>query len=217
MTTQASALPRRGGRPSRLAAEQLGEHILDVATELFLAEGYGATSIEGVAERARASKRTIYHRFPNKAALFSAVVHRIIERLRPPATVPLYEGGSAEEILLRLAKLMLGAALTPPVLALNRLILSEVHRFPDLAAAVARERAGAEAVAGIAAVLRREVAARRMQIDNVEFAAEQFIQIVIALPQRRALGLGEPLSRERLATWAEDAVELFLNGCRGER
>ncbi|HET6307753.1 MAG TPA: helix-turn-helix domain-containing protein, partial [Rhodopila sp.] len=65
---------RRGGRPSREQAALLGDRILDVATELFLAEGYGATSIEAVAQRARISKRTFYHRFPDKAALFDAVL-----------------------------------------------------------------------------------------------------------------------------------------------
>ena len=69
---------------------------------MFLAEGYGATSIEAVAQRARISKRTFYHRYPDKAALFGAVVHRIIEGLRPPAGTPLYEGGSLEEVLRRL-------------------------------------------------------------------------------------------------------------------
>ena len=101
-----AAPPRRGGRPSREAAALLGERILDVATELFLAEGYGATSIEAVAQRARISKRTFYHRFPDKAALFGAVVHRIIDGLRPPADTPLYEGGSLEEVLRRLARLI---------------------------------------------------------------------------------------------------------------
>ena len=75
--------PRRGGRPSRAAAALLGEHILDVASELFLDQGYGATSIEAVAQYARISKRTFYHRFPDKASLFGAVVRRIIEELRP--------------------------------------------------------------------------------------------------------------------------------------
>src|SRR5262249_55470481 len=60
---RAAAPARRGGRPSRAAAALLGEHILDVATELFFAQGYGATSIEAVAEQARISKRTFYHRF----------------------------------------------------------------------------------------------------------------------------------------------------------
>ena len=80
-----------GGRPSRAQAEKLGERILDAATTLFLAHGYGATSIEEVARRARVSKRTFYHRFDDKPALFGAVVHRIVERLRPPGGVPVVE------------------------------------------------------------------------------------------------------------------------------
>ena len=79
---------RRGGRPSREASERLGELILGAATELFLSQGFGATSIEAVAQRVRISKRTFYHRFPDKAALFAAVVHRIITRLRPASGVP---------------------------------------------------------------------------------------------------------------------------------
>src|SRR5947208_875980 len=63
-----AAVPSRGGRPSREQAARLGERILDVATHLFLSHGYGATSIEAVARRARVSKRTFYHRFPDKPA-----------------------------------------------------------------------------------------------------------------------------------------------------
>src|ERR1700751_1567276 len=90
---------RRGGRPSLAQAAQLRERILEVATELFLAEGYGTTSIEAVAERAGISKRTFYHRFDDKAALFAAVVQRIIKQIRPPPDVPLLEGSSPHAIL----------------------------------------------------------------------------------------------------------------------
>jgi len=209
--------PRRGGRPSRMAAQQLGERILEVATALFLAEGYGATSIEAVARRARISKRTLYHRYTDKAALFGAVVHRVIERLRPPAGVPLYEGGSLEEILHRLARLILRAALNPAALALNRLILAESQRFPELAAVVAREGAGAEAVRNIAALLAREAAANQLALGDASFAAAQFLQMVIAVPQRRALGVGGAMGEAELEAWAGGTVELFLNGCRGAR
>ena len=82
---------RRGGRPSRAASEQLGERILDAATQMFLALGFGATSIDALAQQLRMSKRTFYHRFPNKEALFAAVVHRIIQRLRPPPDIPQVE------------------------------------------------------------------------------------------------------------------------------
>jgi len=206
--------PRRGGRPSRAAAALLGEHILGVATELFLAEGYGATSIEAVAQRARISKRTFYHRFPDKAALFSAVVRRIIEQLRPPAGTPLFEDGDPAEGLHRLARLMLRAALTPMALALNRLMVAEAQRFPELAAIVAREGGRGALVGEIAGLLEREVRAGALAIDRPEFAAEQFIQLVVSLPQRCALGLGEPMAEAEFDIWADDCVNLFLNGCR---
>src|SRR6202047_4114393 len=112
----------RGGRPSCADALRLRQRILEVATELFLAEGYGSTTIEAVAARAGVSKRTFYHRFDDKAALFAAVVHRIIEQIRPPANVPLLEGVTLQEILQRLAGLILQAALAPQALALHRLV-----------------------------------------------------------------------------------------------
>jgi AcrR family transcriptional regulator len=208
-----SAAPT-GGRPSRAAAALLGERILDAATELFLAEGYGSTSIEAVAQRARVSKRTFYHRFPDKAALFGAVVHRIVEQLRPPAGTPLYEGGNLEEVLRRLARLLLRAALMPMALSLNRLMIAEAQRFPELIAIVARQGGRAEVVGQIAAMLDREARAAALAIDRPEFAAEQFLQLVVALPQRRALGLGSPMTAAEADAWADDCVNLFLNGCR---
>jgi AcrR family transcriptional regulator len=169
-----------------------------------------------VAQRARISKRTFYHRFPDKAALFAAVVHRIIEGLRPSSGTPLYEGGNLEEVLRRLARLILRATLTPLALALNRLMVAEAQRFPELAAIVAREGGRAEVVERIAATLEREARAGGLAIDRSEFAAEQFLQLVVALPQRRALGLGlgTPMTEAELDIWADDCVDLFLNGCR---
>jgi AcrR family transcriptional regulator len=206
---------RRGGRPSKAEAERLAAHILDVATGLFLTQGYGATSIEAVAQHARIAKRTFYARFGDKPALFAAVVHRIVERLRPSAGVRLYEGASCEEILRRLARLILRAALTPEAVALNRLLLAESSRFPELAAVVAREAAGAEAVRRIGDLLDGERRAGRLRFAKPQFATEHLLQMIVGQPQRRALGLGTPMSDAELDAWADDTVTLFLYGCRG--
>jgi AcrR family transcriptional regulator len=181
---------------------------------LFLAQGYGVTSIEAVAQHARISKRTFYHRFSDKAALFGSVVRRIIEELRPPSDWPLYEDGSLDQVLGRLAQLMLGAVLMPKALALNRLMVAEAQRFPELAAIVAREGGRAELVGQIAGIIEREARAGGLALDRPEFAAEQFIQLVVSLPQRRAFGLGTPMTEAELDGWADDCVNLFLNGCR---
>ena len=47
-----------GGRPSRLESAQLSDRILDVATALFLGDGFGATSIEAVARRTSRARLT---------------------------------------------------------------------------------------------------------------------------------------------------------------
>lgn len=207
--------PRRGGRPSRAAAEQLGETILGVATESFLTEGYGATSIEAIARRARISKRTFYSRFRDKAELFGAVVHRVIESVRPDGDAGLFDGGTLEQILTQLARVILRAALSPQALALHRVIVAEATRFPELAAVVTEKSGRNEAIGHIAAVLKREARTSDLRLENTPFAAAQFLQMVVSLPQRRALGLGTPMTAQELEEWARDTVALFLHGCQG--
>ena len=205
---------RRGGRPSREASARLGELILDAATDAFLANGFGATSIDALAQRVRISKRTFYHRFPDKEALFAAVVHRIIARLRPPADVPLIEGNDLQAVLEHLAALILRAALSPQAIALHRLIVAESARFPELAGALAREGAAEEAIRLIAGILRRAASSRQITLDDPVFAAREFLQMVIVLPQRRTMGLGARMSKRELADWPRKVTDLFVNGCR---
>ena len=207
--------PRRGGRPSRERGERIRDEILDIATALILGEGYGATSIEAVAKRARISKRTFYHRFENKAELFGAVVLRLIERMRPANDTQLFEGGSFEEILERLALVIVHAALSPQLLALQRVIIAEATRFPELAAVLNAQGTRQQAIDRIAELLERQARVELFALENAKFAAEQFLQLVVSGPQRRALGLGKPLSPEELDRWARDAVRLFLDGWRG--
>ena len=210
-----SAGSRRGGRPSRRQSEELREHILDVATREFLLHGYGATSIEAVAREAHISKRTFYHRFDDKPDLFAAVVHRINDRLRPPAGMPRLSGATLEEILEVVAGLILRAALAPEAIALHRLIVAESARFPELAAAIHAEGSTQEALRMIGGLLERENAAGTIALADPAFAAEQFLHMVKTVPQRRAMGLGTPLSASQLDTWARDVVALFMNGVRG--
>jgi len=215
---QRRAAPRKarhGGRPSRAAALELRNRILEVATELFLSEGYGSTSIEAVARRAGISKRTFYHRFEDKAALFAAVVHRIIEQARPPPGVPLLEGNTLRQILRRLAGLLLRAALEPQAIALHRLVTAESARFPNLVRAVHEEGWAQQATAMIGDLLARELPDSPLTPELGSFAAEQFLYMVVALPQRRIMGLGVPMTARELDAWADDAVNLFLNGCKG--
>ncbi|MCO1653579.1 TetR/AcrR family transcriptional regulator [Pseudonocardia humida] len=57
------------------------EHIVAVATDLFAADGYEATSIEAVMRASGVSKGALYHHFPGKDALFEAVLGGLDARI----------------------------------------------------------------------------------------------------------------------------------------
>jgi AcrR family transcriptional regulator len=67
--------PPAAGTTLRQAQTALTEQrIVTAAAELFLADGYVATTLEAVARRARVAARTVYVRFGTKAALLKRVV-----------------------------------------------------------------------------------------------------------------------------------------------
>ncbi len=181
---------------------------------MLLTSGYGATSIEAVASAAGVSKRTFYHRFDDKKALMSAVVARLIDSARPPTHVPLIDGSGLEQILENLARLILRGALNPNILALYRLIVAESARFPDLAAAVAQAGGREEAMHLIVKLLMNDAELRELGVASATFAAEQFLQMVVSLPQMRAIGLGTPMSQDDLETWVRRSVALFIGGLK---
>ena len=176
---------------------------------MFLADGYGPTSVEAIAKSAGVSKRTFYARFDDKAAIFEAVLHDVVESLRPAAGVPPLDGETLAQNLQTVATLILRAALTPDALALHRLIVAESERFPKVAAAVNRQAAGEEAVALIGRLLIRE---HHLGRSDADFASRQFLHMVIAIPQRLAIGLGKPLTQAQLSEWPDRVVTLFLEG-----
>jgi TetR/AcrR family transcriptional repressor of mexJK operon len=205
----------RGGRPSRADALRLRQRILEVATALFFAEGYASTTIEAVAARAGISKRTFYHRFDGKAELFAAVVHEIIQRIRPPAGVPLIEGATLRDVLRRLAGMILRASLSPQAIALHRLVMAESARFPELVRAVDGDGSTREATTLIGGLLASDAGNSQLGPLDRAFAAEQFIFMVVTVPQRRAMGFGTPMTAAELEAWADKVVALFLGGTQG--
>src|SRR4051812_777419 len=67
--------------------------ILTAACEEFGARGFAATTVDRIARRARVNKAMIYYHFPNKRALYTAIVRDLYaslhERLRVIAARPL--------------------------------------------------------------------------------------------------------------------------------
>jgi AcrR family transcriptional regulator len=203
---------RSGGRPTAAAAALLETKILDAATTAFLADGYAATTIEAVAKACAVAKRTIYARWSGKPALFRAVLERLMGRWLS-GVGDWAETGDLEVALNEAAARILDIALTPEAIALHRLLIAESARFPELPLML-RQAGASEGTIRIAALLDRAVANGTLPAQDTGFAAEQFMHLVLAGPQRRALGLGPKLDDRQLLLWQTATVALFLRAVR---
>src|SRR5713226_1399374 len=68
----------RFGRPPKELAGEVDARILDAARKVFLERGFEGASIDEIAGVARSGKPTIYARFRDKKALFTAAVTRYV-------------------------------------------------------------------------------------------------------------------------------------------
>ncbi|MBV9079380.1 MAG: TetR/AcrR family transcriptional regulator [Methylobacteriaceae bacterium] len=97
--------------------------MIEVATELFAAEGFDAVSIESVLAACGISRGALYHHFPGKEALFAAVVDVVEARIA--ATVAATAGSVADPLasLFAAATAWLELAARDP--AVRRIVLTD--------------------------------------------------------------------------------------------
>jgi AcrR family transcriptional regulator len=205
---------RTGGRPTRAESARRLDHLLDVATGLFLGQGYGTTTIEAVARDSGVSKKTIYRRFGDKPALFGAVLRRLSDRWLGILGEVAVDGDALPATLRAFARQVLDGAVSPEGVMLSAMIQAEARAFPHLAQGYYENGAG-RIQAALARFLAAQHAAGRLTIEDPEVAAEQFLHLAIGGIHRRAmLGIGPAPDRAALDRRADFAVRIFLDGCR---
>lgn len=205
----------RSGRPSRAEAERREEKILDVATALFVKHGFAATSIEAVARGAGVAKQTLYARYTDKAALYVAVIRRMINQWRQTVDETVVPDAEVTEMLVALGRSLIAAATRPQSLALRRVMYFEAPRFPEMAALV-HELWSEHGWRTIAAILERECARGRLRPCDAVFSAQQFYHLVASEAVNRLLSAHpRPFNDAECEDWIRRSVALFLAGIGG--
>jgi len=195
--------------PAAPAPTGKAESILAAAQRTFLASGFGAASMDAIAREAGASKATVYAYFASKEELFGAVVARESERYAAGFSAGELDLGDVEASLRVIAERFLRLLLSPDVIAINRVIIGEVARFPVLAEVF--WRAGPERVrVQVEGFLHRAAEAGVLDIADLRLAAGQFASLVRGeIHLRVLLGLG-PADDAVLADAVGSAVATFL-------
>ena len=207
---------RQVGRPTRAEAARLDESIRAAAIAAFIARGFDGVTMEDVARSAQVGKPALYARYPDKTALFTAVVPWALQNLK-------WELDNWElddvpgDLGLRAALLHIGRATheratDPEMVGLFRMAMAESPRFPEVAL-TADEVTRSPLVAPVRELLERHRAAGEIEVDDVELAAEHFITMVHLTPLTfAAFGFErDPADRE---VFLQRTVDLFLRGAQ---
>lgn len=203
----------RAGRPTREQADSRHTALLDTALDMFLEKGFVQTTMEGVAAAVGMTKRTIYARYVDKAALFKATVQRAIERTIVSAdTLNALDSGDLEETLTAFARMRVAQVMTPAGLRLQRIINTESYRFPEIFT-MSYEQGAGPVIGFLTDLLRRYDSAGAVCVARPDMAANVFMSMVVGGPVRLIVS-GNPLSQEEINERIAFSVRLFLDGTR---
>ena len=184
--------------------------VLDAAADLFMAQGYGAVSMDAIARSAGVSKATLYAYFSSKDQLFATIIGEACRQNIGGAT-QLPEGETdLRAVLTLVAGNTVRFLLSERPLAIHRVVISESVRFPELGRAFYDNGPGmfrgvfAEWLAG-------QTSAGRLAVRDPALAADQFIGLLRGgLYLRATLGLTPPPSEAEVDAAVTGAVEMFL-------
>jgi TetR/AcrR family transcriptional regulator, mexJK operon transcriptional repressor len=186
------------------------ESVLAAASRTFLAGGFGAVSMDTIAREAGVSKATVYAHFTSKEELFGAMVGRVCGRHFETFSARELDPRDVRPSLMTLGRRFLELVLSPDAIAVHRIIVAEVTRFPALGEVF--WRAGPErTLRQIEAFMRSAAAAGSLEIADMRLAAEQFVGLMRGENHLRHLLRLEAVSGEAgIREAVEGAVATFM-------
>jgi AcrR family transcriptional regulator len=126
----------QAGRPTADELERRKARVMEVATQLFVEQGFAATSLVDIAKEAGVATRTLYQHFGDKEAIFREVIFaRDAGQAIPRPDVE--EGDTLTDALLRGAHYAYAVTYRQQSIGLMRLMIAESTRFPDFMQGVA--------------------------------------------------------------------------------
>ena len=183
--------------------------IMDAAAALFIAQGYGAVSMDAIAKAAAVSKATLYAYFRSKDALFATIIR---EACQSNLTFGAFEthGADTRAALLELGGRMLRFLLEDRALAIHRVVMAESMRFPELGRAFYEN--GPRTSCGLFGEwLKAQAQAGRLRLTDPLRAAEQFFGMLKGSAWgRAALGVPPPPDEAEIDATVTSAVDAFL-------
>lgn len=189
--------------------------IIAAAKEMFFQEGYAGASMDRITAKAGVSKATIYSHFRSKEELLMAVVEDVVSPIQTGFLSALDPSASLSAWLLSLGELLAREVLLPDVTALERLVIAEALRFPELGR-IFRSVAVVSSLEVLKPRLERAMAEGELRRADPMVALQHFMQLCVgSFRQQRLLNEGEPPGEAEVQRHVADVVGVFLHGYAG--
>jgi AcrR family transcriptional regulator len=186
------------------------ERILAAARKIFLDGPPEHATMDAVAQQAGMSKKTIYREFKSQLELLAALLaENIVDMGQFPAPKP---AADIELELYGMLVRMVSHFTSPRTMALARLLMSEVRRYPELLNASKPKGFPREI---LAEWLGSPAVRARYQIDDPEDAAAMLLGMVMQDSGFRLMMMPTAtMPHHLIETRARRAVSIFLRGVR---
>ena len=109
------------------------EAIVEAAERLFLDRGFGAVTMDELAEAAGVARRTLYNQFASKEEIFREMLLRVSAQLEHAFPPGIETRGEVEEVLRLVARMILGLHKNPEYLGFLRMVVADSRQFPWIA------------------------------------------------------------------------------------
>jgi TetR/AcrR family transcriptional repressor of mexJK operon len=204
------------GRPTRAQAEQRHAQLLDRALDVFLQHGYELATMEQIIGSIGMHKSTVYSLYADKEALFRATVQRAIKQwIQPVEALKAVATDDLETTLIAIARLRMENSVSPIALKLQRIIIAESFRFPEITQ-MYWEQGVQSSVEYVTELLAQRAKQGEIQVEQPELMAHGFFTLTVGLITRMIL-LGAKIDQQETDRRIKLYVKLFLNGVRPQR
>jgi TetR/AcrR family transcriptional regulator, regulator of autoinduction and epiphytic fitness len=128
--------PQNGSNHDMAKARRGGsrEAIVEAAERLFLKRGFGAVSMDELAEAAGVARRTLYNQFTSKEEIFREMLLRVSGQLEDAFPPGIETQGNVEHVLRQIARVILDLHKHPEYLGFLRMVVADSRQFPWIAA-----------------------------------------------------------------------------------
>jgi TetR/AcrR family transcriptional regulator of autoinduction and epiphytic fitness len=109
------------------------EAIVEAAERLFLERGFGAVSMDELAEAAGVARRTLYNQFASKEEIFREMLSRVARQLEDAFPPGIETQGKVEDVLRVIARVILDLHKHAEYLGFLRMVVADSRQFPWIA------------------------------------------------------------------------------------